>query len=116
MGVSTLQKRMVCRLRCGWSSSQFSMLSKNVFAHSSLGKPKMPLPMAGKLMLLSLSCSASSIAAQVTEVSFATSSPVPQTGPTAWITNFASNSPPPVMAALPVSTLPCSATQAVDSV
>jgi len=62
------------------------MVWRMIPAALSTGKPKMPVEMAGKAMLLRPFWSASLRLALTALASLASSSPSPQRGPTAWMT------------------------------
>ena len=58
----------------------------NMEAANSLGKPKMPVEMAGKAMEVNFNSSAKARLPSMAAASFSSSWPLPQTGPTAWMT------------------------------
>lgn len=79
------------------------------------GKPKTPVEMAGKDMDSNPNSSATRRHPVTAASSLASSSPSPQTGPTAWMTYRQGSLPPVVQAGLPWLTSPCFPTQAFDS-
>jgi len=83
-----------------------------IFAARSLGKPKMPVEIAGNAMDAKPNSSATHREPVTAAASFASSPPSPQTGPTAWITYFAGSAPPEVQAGREWETSPCFAIHA----
>src|SRR5205814_6158202 len=102
-------KRTKCAFSSEVSPRRCSAASRNmIFAHSSSGKPAMPVPTAGNAMLFS---PRSFAIFRQCEVEFRSASAVvapPSRMLAAWITNRAFNFPPVVIAAYPTGMLPIS--------
>src|SRR5436305_390380 len=75
-------------------------------AARSMGKPKLPVEMAGRAIDFIAGRSARARRARTAAASFLSSSPAPITGPTAWITRRALRWPAPVITAVPTGVPP----------
>ena len=99
--------RMVFKVEFRASEKYFSIAEKIIPAARSFGKPNMPVEMAGIAMDDNFNSSATLSEPLIASASFLSSSPSPQTGPTAWIIYFAGSAPPEVQAGCACETSPC---------